>query len=543
MDTRKIEELVHDGCRHLLGAQHRDPYAPTCGCFDRRYWGWKLADFPDATLQRGVLPLSWLLARFEPDDPAGVTVAQAVRAGLLFAARIQHRDGSFDQAFPHEHSFGATAFLLHPLLAAYRAVRGRASDAEACTIDAMLRRAADFLCTGGETHATISNHLAGAALALVSCGTFLSEARYHQRAAALLGQVLDSQSDEGWFPEYDGADPGYQTLCVHYLAQIHKAAPDARLRTALDRAVEFLAWFAHPDGTFGGEYGSRRTAICYPGGFALLAGEIPLARSLVRFAASATCDGRTVTPFDVDMGNLSPLLESWVTALAVDWPDGARESLPCERASVARDFQAAGLFVRGTSRYYAIVGSRNGGVLKVFDKTTGHIAWDDGGYVGQLANGCLVTSQAPCDDARAEQGDCQLVVSTRFVRMDHRTPTPIAIGLLRAWGILGMWNTALREWTKGRLVRLLITGRRAVPLRLTRTIEFGPATVRVDDRLTADGRIHAKWLRCGVPFTSIHMASAGYFQGFAAGGGREWPADVQALNATGEWRASVTIPE
>ena len=102
---------------------------------------------------------------------------------------------------------------------------------------------------------------------------------------------MASQSGEGWFPEYEGSDPGYQTLCLYYLAKIYHLHPDSQLKTALERAVEFLSWFAHPDGTFGGEYGSRRTAIFYPGGLAILSREIPLAGRLVRFMLDSIAAG------------------------------------------------------------------------------------------------------------------------------------------------------------------------------------------------------------------------------------------------------------
>src|SRR5512138_3090490 len=93
MDTPpRIGQLLADGCRHLLGQQQRDVFSPTRGCFDRRYWGWKLTDFPDATLQRAVLPLSWWLTRAAGDSGVSAALAEAVEAGLVFSTRLQHAD-------------------------------------------------------------------------------------------------------------------------------------------------------------------------------------------------------------------------------------------------------------------------------------------------------------------------------------------------------------------------------------------------------------------------------------------------------------------
>ena len=386
---------VADAVRRLLSAQDRDPYSPTCGCFDRRYWGWKLVDFPEATFQRGVYPLALLYADPQSEYYQCATVRLAVLAGLRYATRIQHRDGSFDQAFPHEHSFGATAFLLHALLEALRAVADNADETERRHIEPCLRRAAEFLCEHDEEHGHIANHLAGAVLALLVSAEYWGETYYQNRAEAILESILKYQSPEGWFLEYEGADPGYQTLCLYYLAQVYQKLRSEALRKVLDRAIAFLAHFVHPDGTFAGEYGSRRTAIFYPAGMALLSQEFPMAFSITQAMCRSIDAGRTVTLRDVDTGNLVPLLSNYICALQTGVLDEevAVPSLPWEHAMVRQDFSQAGLYVRGTERYYAILGTSNGGVLKVFDKPQRRILWDDGGYSGQLADGTFITTQ------------------------------------------------------------------------------------------------------------------------------------------------------
>ena len=256
-----LHAQVLTACRRLLSEGNLDPYSPAYGCFDRRFWGWKIADFPEATVQRNAYPLAWLLEHPDPRSSIQVELlTEVVLAALRFSACIQHRDGSFDQAFPHEHSFGATAFLLHSLLEAFRIIRDKAAAGDAPLVEGCLRRAADFLCCHDEQHGRISNHIAGAALSLLAAGDYFDEPRYKKRSHELIDRVLGSQSGEGWFPEYEGSDPGYQSLCLYYLAKIYRRRSETRLKRALKSAVEFLSWFVHPDGTFAGEYGSRRTA-------------------------------------------------------------------------------------------------------------------------------------------------------------------------------------------------------------------------------------------------------------------------------------------
>jgi hypothetical protein len=225
MEQQALRGEIERVCRRLLSEQDRDRYSSTYGCFDRRYWSWKLTDFPEATFQRNVAGLAWLMGQVPADSSRRPLLADAVAAGLRYTFSIQHRDGSFDQAFPNERSFGATAFLVDPLLSAYLKVRNELAPDDRTVVETGLRKAADFLCEKDETHGLIANHLAGAIWSLTQCADLFSEARYERRAQALLQRVLSAQSEEGWIPEYDGADPGYQSLCIHYLAQVARRRP------------------------------------------------------------------------------------------------------------------------------------------------------------------------------------------------------------------------------------------------------------------------------------------------------------------------------
>jgi len=525
MDIIGLRPLIETACRHLLSEQDRDPYSLTYGCFDRRYWAWKLADFPEATFQRNVYPSAWMAGRAGQTTKDAEMWTSTALAGLSYAARIQHPDGSFDQAFPHEHSFGATAFLLHSLLSAYQIVSASCSQEAKTSIETGLRRAADFLGRADETHGHIANHVAGAVLALLLSAELFAEPGYKARGMVLLDRLLKHQSSEGWFLEYEGADPGYQTLCLYYLAQVYGLHPDARLKDALARSIDFLAWFVHPDGTFGGEYGCRRTAVYYPGGVALLSGEFSLARSMDRFMLAALLKGQTVTPADVDMGNLAPLLSNYITALEVDRNEEKPPAppLPWEVEDHGRDFKDAGLFVRAKGDYYAIVGGSNGGVLKIFDRKKRALLWNDGGFVGKTATGDYLTTQVtdvsrPCR-ATAEE----IQISTPFYVMRRSAPRPIQFVLLRVLNLTAMRWIRFGNWIKTRLVKRLITGKRATALDLIRTIRFEKEHVIIHDVVRSHAPMALAWLEFGRPFVAIHMASARYFEN-ASSAGSGWPA-------------------
>ena len=495
-----------------LAEQDANPYSPTTGCFDRRYWAWKLVDFPEATFQRLVLPLAQLYRDPQSRFHGQPEVLTAIRSGLAYAGTIQHANGSFDQAFPFEQSYGATAFLLYPLLEAASLVDEHLDPDERGRLQRTCRQAAEFLSSNAERHGVIANHLAGAALALATAADTFAERRFDAAARELVEFLLSSQSREGWFPEYDGADPGYQTLCVDYLGAYAARRPSDRLSAALERAVLFLQWFVHPDGTFGGIYGSRRTSVVYLGGLARLAPGVPAAAAMFETLAAAMARADSVAPSAVDMGNLAPLLTSTVSGLELAQGGlGAAATLPMAADAARVDFPEAGLFVRSTRDHYAVVGVTNGGTVTVFSRPARRLLIDDGGYVAEYPDGRRITTQSTDPERRVTLDGTTIVLEAPFVRMAGTVPTPIRFGILRLLNLTVMRSIAVGNWVKRRLVRLLMSNRGEVPIRLTRRVVVDTG-VRIEDRIENPTGIVLSWMAGGRPFSSIHMASAGYSQ-------------------------------
>src|SRR5262249_36827037 len=124
---------------------------------------------------------------------------------------------------------------------------------------------ADWLATHRES-GVLSNHSALTALALLRASELLGEARWRSAIEARIETVLSLQNDEGWFQEYEGSDPGYLTLTIGALAELHHRWPRPALREAIERAVRFALEVVQPDGSFGGELGSRNTHLFFPHG-------------------------------------------------------------------------------------------------------------------------------------------------------------------------------------------------------------------------------------------------------------------------------------
>ncbi len=262
----------------ILTLLDRNPHSPTYGCFDRNFWHYKIIDFPSGMAQEFVYPLALAHASNIEGNPffGEAAVADWVVAGIRYAAASAHPDGSCDDYFPFERAAGAAAFSLLAGLESYLLL---GLDAPDCL--RFFERRANWLAERHES-GRLTNHHALIVLCLLKLGRLLATSEWDRARTLRLEQILAWQSAEGWFPEYEGFDPGYHTLTIGCLAQIYDLAPDVRLKEAITAAVELAAEFVHPDGTYGGEYGSRNTFNFFPHGFELAGHWLP--------AAAATSD-------------------------------------------------------------------------------------------------------------------------------------------------------------------------------------------------------------------------------------------------------------
>src|SRR5688572_22016799 len=132
----------------LLTLQDRNPHSPTYGCFDRNFWHYKIIDFPSGMSQEFVWPLALAWSLDLPRNPyyQDPAIREWVRAGILYAARSAHADGSCDDYYPFERAMGAAAFSLLACAEAYALVGMQSEEALR-----FLERRADWLADRHET--------------------------------------------------------------------------------------------------------------------------------------------------------------------------------------------------------------------------------------------------------------------------------------------------------------------------------------------------------------------------------------------------------
>ena len=497
----------------LLGSIDRNPYRPTYGCLDRQFWHYRTSPFPSEMYQEGALPLALVYATKLPDNRwhGNERIRELAIAAIRFAARSCHRDGSCDDYYPFERALGAAVFSLQATARAYQVLD--LDDAELAT---WFERRARWIIDHDES-GRLSNHHALAALGLLRVAEITGKQVYRDAAEARVCQVLDWQSDEGWFEEYGGADPGYQTVTIDCLAKIRRATGDDTLDDPLRRAVAFARCFLHPDGSYGGEYGSRGTYHFYPHGMELTAAENPDAADLADgFLQSLAVERQASFSDDrLFIHRMANLIEAYV-----DWSPVRPAASETPENESTHIFSKAGLLVRRSDSDQTVVSMARGGVFKHF--TPAGAVVTDAGLIVETTDGRVAVSQMHqpgrnvhvVDEQQPAEDTLSIGGSLCWARFETATPLKQAV-FHTGMATVGRW---CRSRVRRILQRRLITGRRECAVRLTRTFEFLPSSpdgprLRVTDTIElTDARINVGRMAFGTDHESAYVATSGVYQ-------------------------------
>lgn len=514
MSTNPYLFEVRQTLPRLLALFDVDRTSWSYGLGDRYFWAWGLIDFANGTFQGAAHGMARLWRHgLWPYQTSAEQFLCRVDSLFRGAGALVRKNGSLEEAFPNEGSYCVTALVAFDLLCALELL---GQELDATTYDRWrdtVRPMIEYLLEADETHAIISNHLATAVAALTRWHALTGDVAAERRAIELLDRILAHQSTEGWFCEYEGADPGYQSLCTYYLADVERARPDWNLIEPLRNSIAFLWHFAHPDGSFGGVYGSRCTRFYYPAGVLALSDRIPEAAALADFMAGSIGGQRVVTLLAMDEPNLVPMFNAYCWAAAMASDGAARPvqpmMLPClDSAPLRRRYPVAGLIIDRGAGHYTVVSTHKGGVIAHFsaDKPARH----DHGIVVRHASGALGSSQSYVSSNKVEwQGRDIVAIESTVAAMPKQLPSPLGFLLLRVLCMSMFRVSYLREWVKRQLVRLLITRPNRWPVRNRRTISFGQNLMVTDATDLPERYRRDEVLRQFVP---IHMASQGYWQ-------------------------------
>ncbi|MCC6180131.1 MAG: hypothetical protein IT305_32855 [Chloroflexi bacterium] len=546
-DLRSIylEQAVSQMPR-LLSLQDRNPLSPTYGSFHRLYWLDKSIDFPDAMAQFAVQALALAYTLDVPGNPyAGQPkLRDWIVAGLEYWARIQHRDGSFDEFYPYERGWvGPTGFTLYAAIEAYQAVRDALTPDATQRILTAIRRAAHVVAAGESEEDKLANHHALACVAVWEAFELLGDPELERGFERLWRGLLTYRNvREGWWLEYDGADPGYLSATVSFLAKLHLCRPSPEIVDLAREAVEFASYFAYPDGHYGGSLGSRQTLHFYPHGVEVLADQIPLAGALAQRMLEGLRGGALVPPTIMPDRYMPWRMAEYLLAYRDARPrSNPLPALPYQREPFRRWFPEARIDVRRTDEGYVLANLAKGGVVRAFNVEASRLVYSDCGILGRLADGRMVTSQWIAPGYQIAASDAELTVTGALQRMTSTTTfTPLKMALFRAGLASVGQSTRASHAIKGGIRRMLMFGTRSVPLCFRRRIRFEPGALTVTDVLQRTGKVLVSSLLFGDEFAVRYVPQSRFFQfpDLEARGYLLPAADLTRFNAIG--RLTVT---
>jgi hypothetical protein len=310
------------------------------------------------------------------------------------------------------------------------------------------------------------------------------------------------QNAEGWFAEYGGADLGYLSTTLYFLAEYWRMSGDQRAWDACAGIVDFAQYFIHQDGSAGGQYGSRNTEYFLLSGLSAMAGRSPLAVAmLAKVRLQIGTPDSAYAAFD-DRYLCHNMLHSLLRAM---------RNLPQETAGPAelptevehrRYFPAAGLLSLGREGSHLICGLKKGGVIRLFHE--GREVFRDFGYRLQCRRGTTAASNWLSEELHVRQEEDGYTVSGAFTEVPQQAITPWRhMGLRLAAKVFG------RRLIPHLKKRLIFVDRKSAT-RFERRIRTGSAGLEIEDWIQI-GESGAR-LYPACKFSLRHVASSKYYQ-------------------------------
>lgn len=485
----------------ILTLMDRNLHSPTYGCCDRNFWQYKIIDFPSGMSQEFVLPLALVYALDLPNNPfyQQTAMREWAIAGMHYAAKSAHSDGACDDYFPFERASGAAAFTLYAFLETYRLLNLQ----DAALLQFFDTRA-NWLAHHQES-GQLANHEALIVLCLHLLGEVQQTSQWEAQKTRRLERLLSWQSAEGWFQEYGGFDPGYHTLTISCLARLNQLQPREDIQKILMQAVDLATQFVHPDGSFGGEYGSRNTYNFFPHGFELVGQWYPQALGVNdRFLGGLAKGQQPCYADDHIVGH-----HVWNYLLA--WQDFVGDRPPAITPPTGQFWlKEAGILVDRRQDTELFIAFNKGGVFKLFRQDK--LVLSDTQISVQVKQGRKTKNAVAhlVGDYEFEVTDNQIQIRGQLGWAKQTQMTPLKLLILRCVNLtLGRFFPNL---VRSLLQKILITGKQQAPFQFLRQLTWQDGQWHITDELKAETWKHVESVGISGHQTSIYVVVSRVFQ-------------------------------
>ena len=485
----------------ILTLLDRNPHSPTYGCFDRNFWHYKIIDFPSGMAQEFVWPLALAYDTDIPNNPfyRQPVIRDWVEAGILYAARSAHPDGSCDDYFPYERAGGAAAFSLLANVESYMLLK--LDQPEALRF---FQLRADWLAHHQES-GQLTNHQALIVLCLELVSRLLVTERWNDSKEKRLAQVLSWQNPEGWFQEYEGCDPGYHTLTISCLARLYELMPSNQLKDATAKAVALAAHFIHPDGSYGGEYTSRNTYNFFPHGFELVGKWMPEALSINdQFLVGLAKGLAPAYGDDHIIGH-----HTWNYLLA--WRDFQSARPPKKRPKGSLWLEEGGILIDRRDNTELYLALNKGGVFKLFRDNK--LVASDTQFSLQIQEGksCQNAIAHLVSNYKVQIEEDQIVIQGSLGWAKQKQMNSLNLMILRV--VMLTFGRFFPNLIRKILQKILIVGKKKAPFTFLRQLHYQNGQWHVVDELYAE-ESWEKVISAGIGCdqTSIYVVMSRTFQ-------------------------------
>ncbi len=476
----------------LLTLIDRNPDSQTYGCFDRKYWKYKITDYVNARFQEACLSLALLYTVKSKDNPyyKDKEIKKLSVASMIFWAKMQEKDGSFNEYYPKEKSHVATAFSAFCVAKSYILLNIKNQ-----TIENALEKACGWLNKNDDL--CVVNHDAGTLPVMYMTYIITGKEKYRESCKEKLDKIQRLQSKEGWFQEYDGADIGYTSFSLYYLNEYYKLTKDKKVFLMMKKAMDFLIYFCHPDGTMGGHYGSRETHLILPTPFEELKESIQSANLIANHIKKNIRNNILTNPNCFDDRFTADCLYPYLQLNSIRHK-GTTAKLPKDGKDFQKHFKSAGLYIRKYNSYYFISNIRKCSAFTLFKnknllmKDTGYLIKSNRNkYISDITTDFVITKE-------------EITIKGKFRRFREQLQTPFTTMIVRLASSVGL-GAFLKRIIRQVLIRHKPKGR----FRIIRKIRFENKNIDIKDKIICKKNMKIKHTQ---DYSKIYSTSTSLYQ-------------------------------
>jgi len=484
MSSPYLEDILISS-RRLFTLLNRNPLDETSGSCDRNYWHFKMTDFSSATNQMsiGILSKLWKLEGSEYYQ--NKSILKWIEHGIDFLDKIQHKDGSFDEWYVNERGWaGPTGYIMNACLDCYEDISENIEPENRDKLKSIIIKGINFLKMSTEGH-MIANHIAIVILPFVQAKHILGLRGLDKTIEKLLNEFEGSwNNDEGWSLEYDGADPGYQSASLSFLAKSLKYEENDKIRNICKRSLDFISYFSYPSGSVGGNIGSRHTVTFFCAGIEYFR-DSPIGSRLSRFIEEGIVNKVQVLSSDLDdhymIYRMYELLDAHKFYINIK-KNIKEDHLPFERKNFTKKFDKADLLIKKEENIYFVTALNKGGAYRLENINDRKVISIDSGII--INNNNKFLSSLNSRKANVTINDNSIKIKGYLSDITTKNFRPITFILFRVFMLLFGSNYKMATFIKKLIKSTLIFNNDSTKYSFERIINFQHNNITIETSLS-----------------------------------------------------------